>query len=238
MFLNWVTDFFSPMSAAPGGSPSVIVLHLLVAFIVGQFCAWCYKWTHRGISYSRSFTQALILIAIAAALSMTLIQASPIAAVGLLGGLAIIRFRTVVRDARDNAYVLLCLICGMAAGLGYIVVAAIGAIVANVVAIYLYHTGFGAWRSIESLLRFQIEGAPAEGGLVDEILRRFCRRHEVVSVDEAMGSESGGQQVYQCVYKVRLRRAEAASELVSTLRGSGPIRGVHLLFEQENEEVD
>ena len=26
------------------------ILTLLIAFIVGQLNAWCYKWTHRGVS--------------------------------------------------------------------------------------------------------------------------------------------------------------------------------------------
>lgn len=56
-------------------------------------------------------------------------------------------------------------------------------------------------------------------------------------MNEALAPESGGPQVYQCVYKIRLRSPDAAPDLVATLRGSGPIRGVHLLLEQENEEV-
>lgn len=235
--MNWISDFFPTIGGTSQVSPEMVLLALIVAFIIGQFNAWCYKWTHRGISYSRTFTQALILISMAGALSMSLIMTNLLAAFGLLGGLAIIRFRTIVRDARDNVYVLLSLICGMAAGLGFPVVAVIGSITTNLVSLYMYHTGFGAWRSIESLLRFQLVGDPGPDAEVDAILRRFCRRHKIVSVDESAGGDPDEASIFQCVYKIRLRDPRTAEEMVSMLRGAEPVRAVHLLVDQENEEV-
>jgi uncharacterized membrane protein YhiD involved in acid resistance len=41
-------------------------------------------------------------------------------AFGLVGALAIVRFRTVVEDTRDTAFVMLAVIVGMAAGAGYL----------------------------------------------------------------------------------------------------------------------
>ena len=38
-----------------------VLLSLLAAFVLGQAVAWVYIWTHSGLSYSRSFTQALVL---------------------------------------------------------------------------------------------------------------------------------------------------------------------------------
>jgi hypothetical protein len=226
-----------PLQNTDAGTPAALVFSLLTAFIVGQMNAWCYKWTHRGLSYTRNFTHALILITIVSSLSMSLIMTNPLAAFGLLGGLAIIRFRTVVRDARDNAFVLLCLICGMSAGLGYVMGAVVGSLAANSVAFYLYRTGFGSWQTMESLLRFQVDTAAFENALFEPVLQRFCRRHSVVSVDEAPSPTGEGPPTYQCVYKVRLRDPERAPDMVSALQASGLIHAVHLLVEQDNEEV-
>ena len=162
---------FQTTSIVDARADDQLIVSLLVGFIVGQLNAWCYKWTHRGVSYTRTFTQALVLITTIAALSMSLVASNALVAVGLLGGLAIIRFRTVVRDTRDTAYLFLCLICGMAAGFGAYRTAIIGAIVANAVATYLHMTGFGAWHAADNLLRFQSGRSALTGGTLERILR-------------------------------------------------------------------
>jgi uncharacterized membrane protein YhiD involved in acid resistance len=235
--MNWLNDLFSPVQTVPDNSAERLVLVLLVGFIVGQLNAWCYKWTHRGVSYSRTFTQALVLIAIIAAMSMSLVASNALIAVGLLGGLAIIRFRTVVRDSRDTAYVFLCLICGMAAGFGFYGTAIIGSVIANAVAAYLHVTGFGAWHAPDSLLRFQIGVASLRSAAFEALLSRFCRRYSVISVDESPGPGPEGEATCQCAYKLRLRDSEQGPDLVAALKDEFRIDAVHLLVEQEYEEV-
>ncbi len=230
-------ELFHPVQLVQQHLAERLVLALLVAFVVGQLNAWCYKWTHRGLSYSRTFTQALILIAIISALSMSLVASRSLVAVGLLGGLAIIRFRTVVRDARDTAYVFLCLICGMAAGFGFHGTAVIGAVTANLVAVYLHATAFGAWHARDNLLRFQIEASALDGAALATLLARFCRRYSVISVDEAPAPGRDGQPACQCAYRIRLRDPEQGPDLVSALKEMLRIDAIHLLAEQEYEDV-
>ena len=235
--MNSLNELFPPVQAYPSQLVERLVLALLIAFIVGQLNAWCYRWTHRGVSYSRTFTQALVLIAIVAALSMSLVASNMLVAVGLLGGLAIIRFRTVVRDARDTAYVFLCLICGMAAGFGFYGTAVIGAVVANLVAIYLHGSGFGAWRAADSLLRFEISASALSSAAFDSLLSRYCRRFSVISVDESPVPGLAGEATCQCAYKIRLRDPERGPDLVSALKRTFQIVAIHLLVEQEYEEI-
>ena len=235
--MNWLNEVFQPAPLRSDQMVERLVLTLLVAFIIGQFNAWCYKWTHRGVSYSRTFTQALVLLTIIAALSMSLIASNALIAVGLLGGLAIIRFRTVVRDSRDTAYVFLCLICGMAIGFGFYATAVIGAAAVNLVAIYLHLTAFGAWHGGEGLLRFRIPASELSGSAFEEQLSRFCRRHSIISVDETPAAEAGGEPMCQCAYKVRLRDPERGPELVAALKKVFRIDAIRLLIEQEHEEI-
>ena len=235
--MNSLSGLFDFMQVPSAHLAERFILALLIAFIVGQLNAWCYKWTHRGVSYSRTFTQALVLISIIAAVSMSLVASNALVAIGLLGGLAIIRFRTVVRDARDTSYVFLCLICGMAAGFGFYGAAVLGALAANAVAIYMHVTAFGAWHAPDSLLRFQIEASALDSGSFDALLARFCRRHSVISVDESPGPGPSGEATCQCAYKVRLRDREQGPNLVAALKKAFRIDAIHLLVEQENEEI-
>lgn len=236
--MNTIKDMLMPLNTAQGGAMDTLILTLLMSFIVGQLNAWCYKWTHRGLSYTRTFTQALILICVVTSMAMAMILANPLAAFGLLGGVAIIRFRTIVRDARDNVYVLLALICGMAAGLGFYLVAIVGSLAANGIAIYLHRTAFGSWRAMESLLRFQVDGAAFERAPFDAILGQYCRDYSVVSVDDAPSMGPTTEPSYQLVYRVRLKDPEQAKSLVAALQTSGAVQSVHLLVDQENEDIE
>ena len=235
--MSIIEALFGPSHIAPVDMLARLMLALLTAFIVGQLNAWCYKWTHRGVSYSRSFPQGLVLITIVAALSMSLVAAKALIAIGLLGGAAIIRFRTAVRDTRDTAYVFLCLICGMGAGFGFYETAVIGAVTINLVATCLHVGRFGAWYAADSLLRFRIRMPDLDSGALDSVLSRFCRRCAAVSVDEVPTSDPDGAPECDCAYKVRLRDPERAPDLVAELRATLHIDAIHLLVEQDYEDA-
>ncbi len=235
--MEWLERLTRSASPVDRHALEQLLLALLLAFILGQLNAWVYKWTHRGVSYTRTFTHAIVLIAVITAISMAVVSSSLIAAFGLLGALAIIRFRTIVRDARDTAYIFLTLVCGMAVGFGYYTVAIVGAVMANLVAIYLHLTGFGAWRSCESLLRFEIDAAVLDDGALQRVLSQYCGRHAVVSIDESGFGPPGSESRCQCAYKVRLRDPDDGPSLVQALKVKLHTSAVHLLMETENEDV-
>jgi hypothetical protein len=230
-------DILRPVDMAGHTWGTDLLLVLLVAYIVGQLNAWCYRWTHAGLSYSRSFTHALVLISIVAALSMSLVASRALVAIALLGAAAIIRFRTAVRDARDTAYVFLALICGMGAGFGYLATVIVGAVLANAVALALHVGRFGAWYTGDGLLRFEIPAADVDHPGVADLLQRFCRRAAVLSVDETQAPGPDSPARCECVYKVRLRSAERGADLVAELRAIPGLSAVHLLVERECEDV-
>lgn len=235
--MDFLNSILHPVDPVGSGWGEHLLAALLVAYVVGQLNAWCYRWTHAGVSYSRTFTQALVLIPIVAALSMSLVASRAVIALGLLGGAAIIRFRTAVRDARDTTYVFLTLICGMGAGFGFLATVMIGAVIGNVVAVVLYAGRFGAWHAGDSLLRFEIDAADVDSLKLATVLRRFCRRATVISVDEAQAMEPDREARCECAYQIRLRDPELGPDLVSELKRTFRLSSVHLLVEREYEEV-
>ena len=82
-----------------------LLLSLTLAFVLGQMVAWVYQRTHSGLSYARSFTQSLVLLMMIVSLVMHVIGDSIVTAFGLIGALAIIRFRSgkVTRPSRRGA---------------------------------------------------------------------------------------------------------------------------------------
>jgi hypothetical protein len=90
-----------------------VILSLLLAFVLGQLLAWTYYFTHSGLSYSQAFVQSLILITVIVSMVMSTIAGSFVVAVGLMGALSIIRFRNIIRDTRDIAFIFSALVIGM-----------------------------------------------------------------------------------------------------------------------------
>src|SRR5437667_12690945 len=99
----------------PANWPAVL-LGLLLAFACGHIIAWVYMFTHSGLSYSRSFVNALIIMPTIVALVMMVLSNNLITAFGMMAVFAIVRFRNILRDTLDTAYILCVIVIGMAAG--------------------------------------------------------------------------------------------------------------------------
>ena len=91
-------------------------LSLLLAFICGHSIAWAYMFTHTGLSYSRSYVNTLILIPVIVAMVMLVLANNLVIAFGLMAIFAMVRFRSVLRDTLDTAYVLAVIVMGLACG--------------------------------------------------------------------------------------------------------------------------
>ena len=111
---------------------------LIVAFFLGCGVAGIYRWTHRkDAAYSPTFVTTLVLMAVLVAVVTQVIGQNSARAFGLLGALAIVRFRTMVRDTRDTAFVVFAVVEGMAAGAGYLPIALAGFGIAAAAAIIM-----------------------------------------------------------------------------------------------------
>jgi hypothetical protein len=94
---------------------------LALAFVLGCLVAGVYHVTTRKQkSQGASFLATLVMLSVLIAM-VTLVIGNNIArAFSLVGALAIVRFRTVVEDTRDTAFVIFAVVVGMAAGAGYL----------------------------------------------------------------------------------------------------------------------
>lgn len=114
-------------AAAPPGRPFLALLKLLVAAGIALLVTAVHRPVSSEQSYSRSMEQAQILLCVAGAMVMIIIDNSVARAFGVAGAAAIIRFRTPVEDPKDTTILFLLLGLGMAAGLGAFAVAGLGA---------------------------------------------------------------------------------------------------------------
>ena len=221
------------------GSPSYsiatlesTVLSLAMAFILGQALAWAYCWTHSGLSYSRSFAQSLILIAMVVALVMIVIGNNIITAFGLLGALAIIRFRNVLKDTRDTVFIFSALVIGMAVGSQRYVTAIVGTVILIAAILYVHFTAFGTRGMYDGHLRCLISGKTDLEQAFKRTLIRFCRRFHQVSIQR-----NGLATQAHYIYQVQLRDKNRGQELIDELRKIEGIENVSLMLQDELQEV-
>ena len=189
------------------------VATILIALFIGQAIAWIYQRTHSGLSYSMGFTQSLIILTLGAAILIVVIGGSLVTAFGLLGALAIVRFRNVLKDTRDTVFVFFALVLGMAVGTGRIEIALLGALTLILVVSWLAWTEFGAKGRFDGHVTLSVvgDGAALEATRADEVLDAFCRAvQRLTLMDHGHSTE--------VVCAIHLRDPDRASELAARLR--------------------
>lgn len=114
--------------------PWEVLARLVAALVLGSVVAWIYARTTRGGESAASLPTTLVLLAVLIAMVTQVIGDNVARAFSLVGALSIVRFRTVVRDTRDTAFVIFAVIVGMATGSQYPWVAVLGILVVGAAA--------------------------------------------------------------------------------------------------------
>ena len=136
-----MTEFLSD-SFANGvtAHPARILVRLLAAFLFGLGVAFVYTRTRPARDRTVTFPPTLVLLAILIAMVTQVIGDSVARAFSLVGALSIVRFRTVVRDTQDTAFVIFAVVMGMAAGGSNMWVAVVGMAVVSLAAVVMSKT--------------------------------------------------------------------------------------------------
>lgn len=213
-------------------TPESVLLSLLVAFVLGQLLAWVYRWTHSGLSYSRSFVQSLVLMAVVVSLVMAVIGNSIITAFGLIGALSLVRFRNIIKDTRDVAFVFFSLVIGMAAGSQRYAVAVMGTAMLCAIVLYLYVTEFGSRRTYNAFLRFCLQGRLDPHHEVTTIMKRYCGGYSLVSM-QAVDDGDTAEYAFQLV----VHHGRANEEMAAALKAVPGVSDIHLTMQEELIEV-
>ncbi len=214
-------------------TPENVILSLLLAFVLGQVIAWVYYFTHSGLSYSKTYVQSLILVTVVVAMVMAVIGDNIIRAFGLMGALALVRFRNVVKDTRDIVFIFCSLVVGMAAGSQRYAIAVIGTVILSVIALYLYLTGFGTHLPHNGFLRFSLPAHIGPRHPIPDVLKRFCSNFTLISAQD--GGYGGSQVDY--AYQLMVRNAEKNEQMLSELEKIEGIGNVSLTMQEQLLEI-
>lgn len=205
---------------------------VLMSFALSTVLAQVYIWTHRGLSYSRSYIQTLVLGAVVSATLMTAVGNNLARGIGILGTLALIRFRSTVKDPRDMVFIFASLATGISMGVRSYGAGVTGSLIFAIVALALHWSEYGARVRYDGLLRFAIAAHPDNDSRLRQLLDRHCQRFVLVSLREV---EQGHRAEHN--YHVKLRDPAQQSLFVQEVMAVPGVRGVSFYLNDATEEV-
>ena len=222
-------DVFGPARILGGEQ---ILIGMLLSFVLSLTIATVYRWTYHGLSYSRSFVHTLILGSVAACVMIMAIGNNLARGLGILGTLAIVRFRTPIRDPRDIIFLFATFAIGIATGAAVFSVAIYGTLMFCLIALYLHWSPFASRREYEGLLRFMLPAQSASRDRLPEVFHAYCESADLVAMREAVQGDA-----IEFSYQVRLHDPSYQADLLDAINRLPDINEVSLLMQRSTVEI-
>lgn len=201
---------------------------LLVALICGIMVSIFYRLTYKGLSYSTTFANSLILLTMITSVVIMVIGNNLAAAFGLVGAMSIIRFRTAVKDTQDIMFIFFALAIGLACGVDFTSVAVLGTLIIGLVFLAIVKINFSAPRRRDFLLQLILTGE--RNPEVDQVVDKYCGRSKVVNV-KAIGEE--GNDMLEVSYYIKLRSEDKSQDFIRDVRKVSGVKHANLFFDEE-----
>jgi hypothetical protein len=211
---------------------SLLIIALLLAFVCGHIIAWVYMVTHSGLSYSRSYVNTLIILPVLVALVMMILANNLILAFGLMAIFAMVRFRSVLRDTLDTAYVLAVIVLGLACGTLKFSSAICGCAATVAIMLYFSASRFGTRQRYDFILNVHWLRPSTELGE----LQRLLDRHAFKSLCASQRSREDDCGV-DLSYRLLLRDPARSHELVAETRAMSGVSHVTAMQTGEESEI-
>jgi hypothetical protein len=225
-------DALAPLLDFNGPAVLLIAVRLVLALGLGLAIAAVYRRARPMNDEAESFTVTLVLLTILIAMVTQVIGDNVARAFSLVGALSIVRFRTVVRDTQDTAYVIFAVAIGMSLGANHPSVALCGLAIIGAAAVMLRKRGVTVLPPNGSLpyelhVRLAI-GQDAEA-LLGPVLDEYASRRRLASVSTARQGLS-----LDTSYAVALRDATYSTTLVNALNRLDGVQNVELTRREED----
>jgi uncharacterized membrane protein YhiD involved in acid resistance len=207
--------------------PVHFFLKLLAAWFLGSAVAWVYGKIRHREELSASFATTLVMLSVLIAMVTQVIGDNVARAFSLVGALSIVRFRTVVRDTQDTAFVIFAVVLGMACGAENYWVAGLGLLIGSV-AVFVRRTNAGPLQQGDDtfLLKFRVGlGQEVEAVFTPE-LAGLVEQRKLLSVQTAKQGS-----LLDVTYRVAMRAKNQPDLLVKLLNRTEGVQNVEMVRE-------
>lgn len=227
-----VFEAFTVQTAAESGGILTLVYIYLLCFVLSTFIAFVYQKTFRGLSYSRNYVQAIILISIVAATVIQAVGDSLSRGVGIMAAMAIIRFRTNLKDPRDLLFLFSGVSVGVACGAYAFGVAILGTLGFTAASLILYYSPLGPTSHFDGMLRFNISRDTTESKQLESLLTRHCQAFALVTLREI----AQGQRL-DYAYHIKMRNGMTHEIFLRELQSLHSIQGTNLMMQEATVDL-
>lgn len=196
-----MSDWMFNDAAVATATLATLAARLTAAVACGLVVAAIYRGTRSRERVAASFPGTLVMLCVLIAMVTQVIGQNVALAFSLVGALSIVRFRTVVQDTKDTAFVIFAVAVGMGIGAGQPLVAICGTVAAGSVA-WMFRdrpderTGRGR-QPCELTIRMAVDAAAEPQ--VHEVLARHGATPEAVHCGTAKKATA-----LRTVYRVQL----------------------------------
>jgi hypothetical protein len=230
-----VPEFLTSLTESAPISPFEVFLRVVVAVLFGAAVAWIYRATRTAAAISPSFPPTLVLMAALIAMVTQVVGDSVARAFSLVGALSIVRFRTVVRDTQDTAFVIFAVVVGMAAGASDPRLAVVGIVVVGATAFVMRPRRGGRQTTAAEpyLLDVRLAANTDVEATVGAVIDAHASDRQLTSVSTAKQG-----QALDATYVIRFRPERTVDELVRALSGSATVLGVEVRLRSTKEDDD
>ncbi len=226
-------DFLTLQNSSPNPTLITVIYTVLVCFLLSTLVGMVYVKTFKGLSYSRNYVQALILSSIVAATVMQAIGDSLARGLGMIGALAIIRFRTNFKDSRDIIFMFAALAAGIGCGVGAYTVAVFGTLGFALTAYILYLTPFGQQSYYDGMLRFNIANNDENRSKLEDIFKKNCKVFALITLRDIQQGER-----LEYAYHIKLKKGVNDSDLIEQIQKEIPsTKGLSLMLQETTIEL-
>lgn len=217
-----MVDYFSFQAGSAYPTLLAVLYTVLLAFLLSTSIAFTYYFTTVKGKQSKDFFQALVLAAVVAATVMQAIGDSLAIGLGMLGALAIIRFRTNLENPRDIIFMFAALAAGLACGVYGFTISVVGTIGFCLVALLLKLTPIYRDEEVVARFRFRLPFDSPNADNIKTMLNTDSQNFilEEMRVREAVTSTEDGTETPKSIeynYKLFFKDEKSYKKLVDKL---------------------
>ncbi|HEY4508638.1 MAG TPA: DUF4956 domain-containing protein [Candidatus Paceibacterota bacterium] len=211
-------------------SAAVVLFNLFFALVLLMLVVYVYKRTHQGLSHSPSFVFTLVIIGLLASVVMMVVQNNLVGAFALLGAFSLIRFRTILKETRDIAFVFFALVIGVAVGTSHYAVAFISTVSISLVIFLLHRFRLG---NVANGNGFILTFTANKSVSLDAVRGLLAEKTEVFNFLQA---KNYGLDAQMFTFSVKLNDPLDAARLLQTLHATSGVSHASIITGEQSVE--
>ena len=212
-------------------SAGIIIFNLLFAFLLQLLIVYVYKKTRHGLSYSQSFVFTLIIVGTLGAVVMMAVQNNVIGALAIFGAFTLIRFRSILKETSDLAYIFFSLVIGISVGMGHYPLALLTTFFLSIIIYLFYRFGFGSVTdNFDFLLIFTTKQENFDFKAIETYLASTTKAVELLHIKKF----DTGEEEYSI--SLQLQKNSHPSDIHTYLKAQGSIENIELITGRNTSE--